>query len=91
MTRGIADTIEGDVSYHSDIIASLERHLTGDWGDLSENDKRLNDDAIEAERKGEPTDRLFSAYKIRDDKIYIITEHDRSVTTIMYPDEYRGG
>ncbi len=88
MTRGIADTIEGDISYHSEITVALERHLTGDWGDLSENDKQMNDDAIEAERKGEPTDRLFSAYDTRNGRIYIITEHDRSVTTVLYSDEY---
>ncbi len=48
----------------------------------------MNDDAIEVERKGEPTDSLFSLYGIGDREIYIITECDRSVTTILFPDEY---
>ncbi len=88
MTRGIADTIEGDISYHSDITTALEKHLSGDWGDLSDDDKQINDDAIIAEQKGEPTDRIFSAYNTKSGKIYIITEFDRSVTTILYPSEY---
>ncbi len=48
----------------------------------------MNDDAIEAERSGEPTDRLFSLYSIGDREICIITEWDRSATTILFPEEY---
>lgn len=88
MTRGIADTIQGDESFASEIIRSLDRHFSGDWGDLCEDDKKMNDEALAAERRGESTDRLFSAYNIGMDKVYIITEYDRSVTTILYSDEY---
>ena len=62
----------------------LRRHLHGDWGDLSDNDRRLNDAAL---KSGE--DRLFSSYQVtRDLKLWIITEWDRSVTTLLLPSEY---
>ena len=62
----------------------LRRHLHGDWGDLSGDDRRLNDAALAS---GE--DRLFSSYQIMPDlKLWIITEWDRSVTTLLLPSEY---
>jgi hypothetical protein len=58
------------------------RHVTGDWGDLCDDDKELNDDAL---RDG---DRLLSAYRLGTGvKVWIITEGDRSVTTILLPSE----
>ena len=62
----------------------LRRHLHGDWGDLSDDDRQLNDAALQS---GE--DRLFSSYQVtRDLKLWIITEWDRSVTTLLLPSEY---
>ncbi len=62
----------------------LRRHLSGDWGDLDEGDRRQNDAALTS---GE--DRLFSSYQVtRDLKLWIITEWDRSVTTLLLPSEY---
>ncbi|MBJ7223580.1 MULTISPECIES: hypothetical protein [unclassified Brenneria] len=62
----------------------LRRHLSGDWGDLDENDRQLNDAALAS---GE--DRLFSSYQVdRDLTLWIITEWDRSVTTLLLPSEY---
>ena len=62
----------------------LRHHLGGDWGDLSDNDRRLNDAAL---KSGE--DRLFSSYQVTPDlKLWIITEWDRSVTTLLLPSEY---
>jgi hypothetical protein len=66
-------------------MESLKRHCIGDWGELDVEDKRRNDLALE---NGE---RLFSAYIKKGPKIWkvwIITEADRSVTTILFPDEY---
>lgn len=66
----------------------LKRHQTNDWGDMEEEDKQSNDDAL---ING---GRIFSGYKIPKNmvanglKIWIITEHDRSTTTILYPSEY---
>ena len=62
----------------------LRRHLHGDWGDLSDDDRQLNDAAL---KSGE--DRLFSSYQVAADlKLWIITEWDRSVTTLLLPSEY---
>lgn len=62
----------------------LRRHVTGDWGDLGDEDKRENDHAI-----GRGL-RILSAYGKRDapDRLWVITEADRSATTILRPDEY---
>lgn len=61
----------------------LLRHQTGDWGDLEEEDKAENDFSL-----GRAL-RLFSAYHLKDGtKIWIITEADRSATTILLPSEY---
>lgn len=59
------------------------RHFSGDWGDLDAEDKRANDRAV---KTGE---RILSKYKLKNGKsIYIITEWDRSVTTLLLPEEY---
>src|SRR5499426_3260258 len=61
----------------------LERHQTGDWGDLCEDDKRENEFSV---HNGF---RILSAYRTRNDvKIWVITEADRSVTTLLLPHEY---
>ncbi len=61
----------------------LERHQAGDWGELCEEDKRENEFSV---RNGF---RILSAYRTRNNtKIWIITEADRSVTTLLLPDEY---
>lgn len=61
----------------------LVRHVNGDWGDLCEEDKQENKYALEHGF------RVFSAYftKTRK-KIWVITEADRSMTTILLPEEY---
>ena len=60
----------------------IERHLRGDWGDLDQEDKFSNERAV---RDGS---RLLSAYETDDDRVYVITEADRSVTTVLLPEEY---
>lgn len=65
------------------IPTMLARHALGDWGDLSDEDRRANDVAVKVGA------RLLSAYAIRDDfKVWVITEWDRSMTTILLPEEY---
>lgn len=65
-------------------VPYLHRHLNGDWGDLDDYDKRQNDAAL---KSGE--DRLFSSYQITpNQQLWIITEWDRSVTTLLLPSEY---
>ena len=88
MTCGIAARMGTDPSFARGVRSSLERHATGDWGDVGEESRKMNDDSLEAERNGEWSDRLFSLYDIEGTEIFIITEADRSVTTILLPEEY---
>lgn len=61
----------------------LSRHLQGDWGELCEIDRQANEDAL---TEG---DRILSAYRTSEGtRIWIITEADRSVTTLLLPSEY---
>jgi hypothetical protein len=60
----------------------LARHATGDWGDLCAFDRRQNEIALHAE------ERVFSSYDTPAGKVWVITEADRSVTTILLPEEY---
>lgn len=64
------------------LLSYLGRHAAGDDGDLSADDKRANKEALEC------GNRIFSSYIIDRDKIFIITEHDRSSTTIMLAEDY---
>jgi hypothetical protein len=79
MTQGakrLMEELELDPAHY------LARHVTGDWGDLSADDKKENDYSVTRSL------RIFSAYGTGDSKLWIITEADRSVTTILRPDEY---
>ena len=60
----------------------LARHAAGDWGALCAFDRRQNEMAL---REGY---RVFSSYKVPAGSVWIITEADRSVTTILLPEEY---
>lgn len=89
VTRGIEDRRCMDLSFFDFLEKSIARHLECDWGDLCAEDTELNDEAIAAEQRGEPTDSLFSMYRYFDGtEVYIITEWNRSVTTILFPEEY---
>ena len=64
------------------LLACLQRHLSGDWGDLCEEDKAENEFSL---LNGY---RLLSAYDTPFGKLWIITEADRSATTFLLPEEY---
>jgi hypothetical protein len=67
----------------AEVHAALERHECGDWGECCRADWRANDAALKA------GDRLVSVYRTADGKkFWIITEHDRSMTTVLLPEEY---
>lgn len=65
-----------------DFTSLLRRHLTGDWGELSEEDKQTNKESIE--RKG----MVLSSYKVGPGKLWIITDPGWETTTILLPEEY---
>ncbi|WP_256261533.1 hypothetical protein [Pseudomonas gingeri] len=82
MTRGVAELVQQG---QLDTQLYLNRHLAGDWGELDEDDKQSNEEAL---HNGT---RLLSAYDIDagdNRRLYIITEADRRVTTLLLPYEY---
>lgn len=62
----------------------LARHVRGDWGELSEEDRKENEFSLELGF------RLLSSYRTNagDTKVWVITEADRTATTILLPEEY---
>jgi len=61
----------------------LRRHQAGVWGELSEEDRQENELSL---KEGF---RILSAYRTRAGvKLWVITEHDRSATTVLLPSEY---
>ncbi|WP_433947029.1 hypothetical protein [Paenibacillus sp. SN-8-1] len=77
-TPGVMEVVE-----EVDLISALTRHHGGDWGDVCEEDWENNNEAL---ANGF---RLVSAYTSADGiNFWIITEHDRSVTTFLLPEEY---
>lgn len=67
---------------HLKIGELLARHVSGDWGDLGDDDKAENEFAI-----GKYL-RIFSSYNTENGKVWIITEADRSSTCVLTPSEY---
>jgi len=65
-----------------DILNSLNRHVVGDWGELDEEDRQTNDEALQS------GSRLLSAYHSGGTKFWIITESTREVTTVLLPEDY---
>jgi hypothetical protein len=65
-----------------EVMTALRRHASGDWGDLPPEDTLANADAL---KQG---GRLFSAYGQAASRFWVITEADRSVTTVLLPEDY---
>ncbi len=82
MSRGIADTISRNEKFSKEVLDCFNKYIMGCWGNLVEEDIKANDMAI---KNG---DRILEAYNISQGKIYIITEADRSSTTILFANEY---
>ena len=81
-TIGVNTKVENDEKFSRFVVSSLRRHLQGDWGDVCKEDWEENELSL---REGF---RLLSSYNYNDEKIWIITEADRSVTTVLFPSEY---
>ena len=68
---------------HPEIVAALRRHSAGDWGDVDDEDRAANDGALQT------GDRLLSVYRSATGATFwVITEADRSVTTVLLPEDY---
>ena len=80
MTPGAAALLV-ECGVHTNEI--IDRHQSGDWGELYPEDCQLNDDAVKY------SDRILSAYKLGiGHRLWVITEADRSATTLLLPIEY---
>lgn len=78
MTRGVQEQVPP-----SEMMQALRRHANGDWGELDKEDRDANEAAL---KHGA---RLLSAYHTKaGTKFWIITEADRSSTTVLLPEEY---
>ena len=83
MTRGVNEQVAERTDFARFVTESLNRHRKGDWGNIGDEDKNENELSLKAGY------RLLSAYEAEGlPKIWIITEADRSVTTILFPNEY---
>jgi hypothetical protein len=66
-----------------DILTGIQRHHAGDWGEIHSDDRSANERALETGT------RLFSVYRSASGvRFYIITEADRSSTTVLLPEDY---
>ena len=80
-TRGALDVVR---AHGIDVLALVHRHARGDWGDLSHADALANDLALDPACPA----RVLSAYETRGGRLWVITEADRSATTVLLPSEY---
>ncbi|QGQ22336.1 hypothetical protein F1728_06465 [Gimesia benthica] len=79
-THGALDALQKN---NQSPLEFFKRHQHGDWSVLCEEDRQTNEQALK------DGDRIFSVYHLNDDtKIWVITEADRSATTIFLPEEY---
>jgi hypothetical protein len=78
MTRGVGISIPPE-----EVLHALSRHVSGDWGEVCEEDARENEYSL---KKGF---RLLSVYRTTSGtSFWILTEADRSQTTVLLPNEY---
>lgn len=85
MTRNIATRAAESWTFKREVANALQKFTNKDWGDLSEEDKQANEDALENGGM------IMGAYGEGDNKIWIMRDPDGNgsfVTTILFPDEY---
>lgn len=68
--------------HNQTVIPFIHRHQQGDWGCVPTEDANANNEALHNDG------RLLSSYVVGDGKVWVITEADRSVTTVLLPDDY---
>lgn len=82
-TNGVAELMNSNGDFREFVSGSLKKYVECDWGDMCKDDSVMNDNAVKS-IKG----RIHGSYIQGAWKIWIITEWDRSVTTILFPSEY---
>lgn len=83
MTIGVATEMENDIEFMLEVNESLKRFSNCDWGDTLLEGSEMNNSAVE---NGD--DRILAVYSTSKGRIWIITEWDKSATTILFPSEY---
>lgn len=83
VTRAINDVMAENNQFAKDVAKAIEKYIKCDWGTMSEDDANMNDEAVKLNN-----DRIFASYSTCKGTIWIITEWDRSVTTILFPSDY---
>lgn len=81
-TRKINDLVAESGKFAKEICNIMNRYCGKDWGEMSEEDKELNNKTITC------NERVFASYQTSQGKVYVITEWDRSITTILFASEY---
>lgn len=85
-TAAVADCAMKDHTFAAFVSKSVRLYENGDWGQTCKEDKQQNDHAVE---NGERILAVYEQAGVKEPmKIWIITEWDRSVTTILFPEEY---
>ena len=85
-TRSVSDRMQRDLAFAAFVSKSIRRYKEGDWGDISNEDRTQNNHAVDHDEE------ILAVYEqdsVKEPmKIWIITEWDRSATTILFPEEH---
>lgn len=84
-TYGIDECAERNIDFKNFVMRSLKYYSRCNWGDTCDEDKKLNDEAV---KNGDERILAVYIYHKTNEKIWIVTEADRSVTTVLFPSEY---
>ena len=88
VTSSIKSLMTSDLSFHTFIYTSLMRHEEGDWGEVEEEDHQSNELALLSDHRIVSVYHCSTEHSVGGDRVYIITEADRSATTVLWPSEY---
>jgi hypothetical protein len=88
MTPGVSVILKDDPIAQAELMTAFAKHHNGNWGNLCDEDKAMNDRALIRDQDGHMQGRLLSKYKVAGEAVYLLTEWDESVTTALLPDEY---
>ena len=84
MTNNVNEKCRKDLKFNQFCLQSFGRHLKGDWGDADDETQVQNDNSI---KDGDGV--ILSMFNYKDDTmLWILTESDRSETTLLFPEEY---
>lgn len=81
-SRSVFEEMQDNSQFSKDVSKAFTQYINGNWGIVCKEDAEMNEAAIKY------GGRIFAKYNTCIGAIYIITEADRSVTTILFPDEY---